>query len=79
MVAVRFGFYVWYGEERYSWSFILTLALCSLRAENCGSRGPTASVVIGWYWMTSLTLIRIKFLEKTSRSRSTSGDSQKLQ
>lgn len=27
MVAVRFGFYVWYGEERYSWSFILTSTL----------------------------------------------------
>lgn len=61
-----------------SWCFILTLALCTLRAENCGCRGPTASVVIGWQRMTSLTLIRIKFLEKTSRSRSTSGESQKL-
>lgn len=27
----------------------------SLHAENCGSRGATASVVIGWHRITSLT------------------------
>lgn len=67
MVAVRFGFLcvVRIGKVGYGWSFILILALYSLLAENCGSRGPTASAVIGWYRMTSLTLIRVKFLEKT--------------
>lgn len=77
---MRFGFLcvVRGGKVGDSWSFILTLALCSLHAENCGSRGPTASAVIGWHRMTSLTPIRVKFLEKTSRSRLTSGEAQKL-
>lgn len=76
-MPMRFGFYVCCGEEQYCWCFILTLAVSSLRGENCVSRGQTAFVVIGWHRMTSLTVIRVKFLEKTLRFRSTFASSSK--